>query len=163
MSVSRRLLVITTMVFYNDDGNRLVEAFRKQYLMENEVVAGIAHNKGNYLVGRKFEPIRNIEVWEFPGGKIEKGELVEEATRREWLEELSVELARFDGVICTLENEIHRIHFCAVEIRGTPRAIEHLELSWKTPEELALLPMHSFDAEFVTQYLINCSGDFAGR
>ena len=143
------------MIFYNDDGNRLVEAFRKQYLMKKEVVAGIAHNKGNYLVGRKFEPIRNIEVWEFPGGKIEKGESVEEAVRREWLEELSVELVGFGGVICTLENEIHRIHFCAVEIRDMPRAIEHLELSWRTPEELALSAMHSLDVEFVRQYLIN--------
>ena len=123
--------------------------------MEKEVVAGIAHNKGNYLVGLKCEPMSNIEIWEFPGGKIEKGESVEEAIRREWLEELSVELAGFGGVICTLENKIHRIHFCAVEIRDMPRAIEHLELSWKTSEELALLPMHPLDAEFVTQYLIN--------
>ena len=155
MSVSRRLLVIPTMVFYNDDGNRIVEAFRKQCLMEKDVVAGIAHNKGNYLVGRKCLPMSNFEIWEFPGGKIEKGESVEEAVRREWLEELSVELVGFGGVICTLENDIHRIHFCAVEIRDIPRAIEHLELSWRTPEELALSAMHSLDAEFVRQYLIN--------
>ena len=74
-----------------------------------------------------------------------------------------MELVGFGGVICTLENEIHRIRFCAVEIRDMPRAIEHRELSWKTPKELAFLSMHRLDAEFVTQFLINYSGGFARR
>ena len=40
-------------------------------------MAGIANNKGNYLVGLKYEPLKNPKVWEFPGGKVKKGESME--------------------------------------------------------------------------------------
>ena len=130
--------------------------------MKNEVVAGIVHRRGSYLVGLKCEPLKNRNFWEFPGGKVEKGESMEDATRREWLEELGVELVWFGGVICALEDNNYRIHFCAIEIRDRPRAIEHLELSWKSPAELERLSMHRLDDEFVKQYLISSSAGFAG-
>ena len=150
------------MVFYNDVGNRLIDAFRKKHLMKNEVVAGIAHRRGSYLVGLKCEPLKGSNLWEFPGGKVETGESLQDATRREWLEELGVELASFGGVICVLENKNYRIHFCSIEIQDRPRAIEHLELSWKSPAELERLSMHRLDDEFVKKYLISSSAGFAG-
>ena len=42
--------------------------------MKNEVVAGIAHRRGSYLVGLKCEPLKGSNLWEFPGGKVEEGE-----------------------------------------------------------------------------------------
>ena len=90
---------------------------------------------------------------------MEKGESLEQATRREWLEELGVELVCFGGVICTLENSALRIHFCSVGIQDRPRPIEHAKLSWKSPEELEGLRMLCLDAEFVREYLIRSLGE----
>ena len=122
--------------------------------MKVEVVAGVLEKEGRYLAGRKTDIQSNSEVWEFPGGKVEVGESIEEALRREWREELEVEITKFCGAITTIENDVCRLHFCPIEISGTPAAKEHIELSWLEPQRMTLLLMHSLDAQFVLNHLL---------
>ena len=122
--------------------------------MKVEVVAGVVEDKGTYLVGRKTDIHIDSGIWEFPGGKIEISESIEEALRREWREELDVEVAKIHGAITTLENDECRLHFCPIEISGTPAAKEHIELSWLEPQRMTLLFMHSLDTKFVLNHLL---------
>jgi 8-oxo-dGTP pyrophosphatase MutT (NUDIX family) len=61
---------------------------------ENRILMGMRHDQDN--------------VWEFPGGKREHGETLEQCLKREWREELNLEISIeklihtrvFDGFIC---------------------------------------------------------------
>ncbi len=55
-----------------------------------DVVAGIIWQNGLYLAVERPEGFRMAGWWEFPGGKIEKGESKENAIIRELQEELGV-------------------------------------------------------------------------
>ena len=58
-----------------------------------EVAAGILlDTEGRYLLGQRPEGKPYAGYWEVPGGKIEKGESVFEALRRELQEELGIEI-----------------------------------------------------------------------
>lgn len=81
--------------------------------------------------------------WEFPGGKIEKGESKEEALIREINEELGCNIEVFEAVEDTTyeyDQVIVRLEtFMAKIISGTPILSEHAELKWVTREALSKL------------------------
>ena len=89
------------------------------------------------------------ETWEFPGGKAEPGESLEEAMHREWLEELEVDI--------TLGEELARVEFSNngkdYLLHGffvTPCSEnwvlhEHTTYRWATKEELLELPLSDSD------------------
>jgi 8-oxo-dGTP diphosphatase len=55
-----------------------------------EVVAAIVERDGKYLIARRASGKHLAGYWEFPGGKIEKGEAPEESLRREMWEEFGI-------------------------------------------------------------------------
>lgn len=57
------------------------------------VAVGIVFNDhGQVLVGQRVVRDQYYEKWEFPGGKLELGETVEQALKREFMEEIGIEL-----------------------------------------------------------------------
>ena len=61
-----------------------------------KVVAGIifSENKQSILIAKRLKHLHQGGYWEFPGGKLEVGELELDGLRRELKEELSVEFER---------------------------------------------------------------------
>jgi mutator protein MutT len=57
------------------------------------VAAGIIFHKGRILIGKRFPHSFMGGLWEFPGGKQEAGETLEECLKREIREELDIEVA----------------------------------------------------------------------
>ena len=58
-----------------------------------QVAVGIVLDSwGNVLVGQRVKPDAYFQKWEFPGGKLEQGESVADALKREFLEEVGIEI-----------------------------------------------------------------------
>ena len=105
-----------------------------------EVVAAIIHDDE----GRIFATQRGYgdfkDWWEFPGGKMESGETLEEALKREIREELSTEIC-VDEFLCTVEYDYPMFHLtmhcylCSL-LTDALHLNEHEAARWLTHEEL---------------------------
>ena len=73
-----------------------------------EVVAAIIR-KGDKIFATQRGYGEWKDWWEFPGGKIEAGEMPEEALKREIREELSTEIS-VDVFLCTVEYDYPAFH-----------------------------------------------------
>lgn len=105
-----------------------------------DVVAALIWRGERFLIcQRPAEKARGL-LWEFAGGKVEKGETREEALRRECREELDVEVTA-GSVFMEVDHvypdvTIHLTLFNASLTEGEPRLLEHRALRWITPEEI---------------------------
>lgn len=105
-----------------------------------EVVCGVIERQGKVLIGKRGKGIRE-NVWEFPGGKVERNETNEEAIVRELQEELqvSVEVVQFLTAIHDSEEgiDIHVSAYLCHILQGEPSAFVHHEIQWVKPSALA--------------------------
>ncbi len=124
------------------------------------VVAAVIQREKRFLVGRRPEHKRHGGLWEFPGGKIDAEETDFEAIRRELAEELDLEAMAVGKVVFESQDpeSPFLIRFIEVKVRGEPRAIEHSEIGWFEPGELARLPLAPSDARFVERHFRPPSG-----
>jgi mutator protein MutT len=108
--------------------------------MTIRVAAGVILRDGRYLITRREAGTHLEGFWEFPGGRCEAGESLEDCLRRELYEELGVEIA--DPVLFqTIRHEYKErkveLHFfrCSIQ-KGEARPLGCSDLRWATVEEL---------------------------
>ena len=103
-------------------------------------VAVIRDDRDLILIDRRLAKGLLGGFWEFPGGKIEGNETVQECIKREILEEIGIEIA-VDSHLITIDHTYShfRVNLQVYNCRylsGQARAIECEEIRWVTIEEL---------------------------
>lgn len=106
-----------------------------------EVAAGIIYREGRYLIARRKPGVHLGGYWEFPGGKREEGESLEECLHRELFEELSIRVdvpIPYRVIRHAYPERTVELHFfrCAIE-QGEAAPVDCEEIKWVLPEELA--------------------------
>ncbi len=110
---------------------------------------------GRVLLTQRPEGKSMAGLWEFPGGKIEAGELPEAALFREMREELGVEICeRCASPLTFVSHQYEDFHLLMLlyvcrKWEGIPRGLEGQNLTWKFPREMASLPMPPADVPLV--------------
>lgn len=107
------------------------------------VVGAIIFNEDKVLCAQRSENMSLPLMWEFPGGKIEKGETEKEALIREIKEEMKCNLSVEDKVTTT-EHEydfgIVRLTTYKCKLNNElPTLTEHKEIKWLPLDELKTL------------------------
>ena len=118
-----------------------------------EVVAAMIPNGECFLAcQRPAGKARGLQ-WEFPGGKVEPGESMEEALIRECQEELSVTLMPLETVTDLVyrypDVTVHLTLIRAVISEGTPKKLEHNDIRWLTLEQAGQYPFCPADRIFL--------------
>lgn len=107
------------------------------------VVGAVIVENGKILCAQRGETKALPLKWEFPGGKIEKGESPQEALRREIIEEVHCKIEIGEQIEYTSYEYdfgiVHLTTFYCKLIEGTPTLTEHVSIKWLTPNELASL------------------------
>ena len=104
-----------------------------------EVVAALIWRDGKFLICRRPSNKKRALLWEFVGGKREKGETLPQALQRECREELDIEV-RVGDVFCEVTHTypdvtVHLTLFNA-ETSDQPKLLEHSDMRWITPAEI---------------------------
>jgi 8-oxo-dGTP diphosphatase len=90
---------------------------------------------GRFLLTSRPQGKVYAGYWEFPGGKLERGESVEVALRRELIEELGIEIGAVQPwkiEIVDYEHARVRLHFCKVfDWRGEFEMREQQAMAWQ--------------------------------
>ena len=104
----------------------------------NVVAAIIKDNDKIFATQRGYGDLKG--GWEFPGGKVENHETLQEALKREIKEELDVEI-EVDDFVAKIEYDYPNFHlsmncFFARIINGKLKLKEHSNAKWLTSDEL---------------------------
>jgi len=105
-----------------------------------QVAAGLIIRDGRYLIARRRAETHLGGLWEFPGGKREPGESLEDCLHRELREELGIAVtapAWFRTIRHDYPGKCVELHFfhCTIS-RGEARALDCEEVRWVTPGEM---------------------------
>ena len=109
-----------------------------------DVAVGILMKpNGDVLLACRPEGKPYAGYWEFPGGKVESGESIVDALKREFAEEIAVHIQSAEpwcGVEHVYPHAHVRLHFyISRDWLGEPRALEGQQLAWQG--QVALTPL----------------------
>lgn len=120
-----------------------------------EVVGGVLWRRNTFLAAQRPEGHPQAGFWEFPGGKVEPGETLEQALARELAEELSLSI-RHPRFWRTVEHDYGfrkvRLHFFQItEFSGEPTGNDGQDFRWVTPDEARTMPFLDADRPLIDE------------
>ena len=128
-----------------------------------------AEEQGAILIAKRPDKTHQGGLWEFPGGKVEQGETLFDALKRELEEELAIDITATEPLIKIRHDygdkvvllDVHKV----TEFSGQPQGNEGQPIRWVTPSSL-----HEYDFPAANRPIITAinlpqrlliTGDFA--
>ncbi|MBP1683884.1 MAG: hydrolase [Deltaproteobacteria bacterium] len=121
-----------------------------------QVVAGVLFEHGRVLICQRRADDHHPDQWEFPGGKVEPGEDLEQALRRELVEELGID-ARIGAMLWQTQHQypgrqpVCLRFFHVTAYSGNPTNKVFAAIQWAAVGTLAHFDFLEGDREFVAQ------------
>ena len=119
------------------------------------VAAALVDSEGRILLQQRAPNRSMAGLWEFPGGKVEAGELPEPALARELAEELGIQVES-DALIpaCFASAPVAECHMILLlylcrRWDGEPRPLDASALKWLRPAEMETSEMPPADRPLV--------------
>jgi mutator protein MutT len=118
------------------------------------VVAALIEQKGRLLICQRRAGDRFAHLWEFPGGKVERGETAEAALRRELLEELGVE-SSIGSEYYRVQHQYAGMHavlklvFFRATLAAAPRNLAFERIEWVLRSDLGHYEFLAADRDLV--------------
>lgn len=100
----------------------------------------ISADEAQVLLARRPSNVDQGGLWEFPGGKVESSETVQQAVARELKEELDIHLTASEPLLSVRhdygDRRVHLDVWWSTEFDGEPRGMQHQAWCWATVAEL---------------------------
>jgi 8-oxo-dGTP diphosphatase len=105
------------------------------------VVAALLVSEKKVLIAQRPSRDAFPGLWEFPGGKVKKGERDEDALKRECEEELGIKVNVHRQLCDCLHHYPHIsvhlvLYWCERDSEREPRCLAHQNLIWVTAEDI---------------------------
>lgn len=119
------------------------------------VAAALEDEEGRVLLQRRAPDRAMAGLWEFPGGKVEPGELPEPALARELKEELGIDVETDALQPVTFasapngDRHMLLLLYLARSWNGEVQALDASELRWLKPSQMSVLEMPPADSHLV--------------
>ena len=134
--------VAGTQTLCQAEGNVQVSALTAMALTQKkpvDVAAALIWEKDKFLICQRPANKTRGLLWEFVGGKVELGETLQQALKRECAEELAINVEvgeQFMEVIHAYPDMLIRLTLfhCTIP-SGYPQALEHNAIEWIHPSE----------------------------
>lgn len=109
---------------------------------KRDVAAGLIMCNGLLLIAQRKHGKSLEYKWEFPGGKLEEGETLEECLTREMMEEMQLKItvgkhfmdSSYDYDFGTI---ILHAYWATCKNQNVPVVLEHEQYKWVKPEDLS--------------------------
>ncbi len=122
-----------------------------------EVVAALIWDNNKFMICQRPANKARGLLWEFVGGKVESGETKPQALIRECKEELGIVLSVGDIFMDVIHEypdiTVHLTVFNSIIQNGEPKLLEHNDLKWITPCEIADFKFCPADKEILKKII----------
>ena len=124
-----------------------------------EVVAALIWDGKRFMICQRPAHKARGLLWEFVGGKVERGETKEDALIRECREELDILISVRDIFMDVIHEypdlTVHLTLFNARIAEGIPKKLEHNDIRWITTEEISEYEFCPADEEILQKLIKN--------